>query len=604
MLVRAIAGVLEMNANEAAINKMILSMERRAKGAAIVYTSGGYTLLSRDGDNGDEGIVSVYWAGEKYTICFDGRIYNKNELYGQLIKKGFPLIGKSDEEIMLFSYICWREEMMKMINGEFASVILCERENRVFLVRDRMGINPLFYLSLNEGIIFASEIKTILAFPGVEPQLDVQGISELLLLGPGRIPGNGVFRGIFEIKPGFFGIYQDGNLKLHRYWQLRDHIHEDDFEKTAEKVRSQIYDSVRNHLTAQTSVGTMLSGGLDSSIISAICARECDAKDQQLHTFSLDYKNNTQFFLPGRFQPDSDTQYIQIMQEALDSHHHWTILTPEDLVEGLQDAMIARDLPGMADVDSSLLSFIKSIKPYSSVVLSGECADELFCGYPWYRDADMRDIIGFPWANTLNERARFLQGWILDQINPKEFVLDHYYHTIHHADILPENSPQDKRMKELMNLNISWFMQTLLERGERMGSHYGVDIRVPFCDYKIAEYAYSIPWTFKDYKGREKGLLRECMRGLLPDAVLFRKKSPFPKTHDPHYLELVSNLLKEVIQDKQSRILQIVKPESLEVLLSTDFSWPWYGQLMQRPQIIAYMLQINLWLKHYSLHIV
>lgn len=604
MLVRAIAGVLDIPTNEIAINKMLISMNRRANGENNVYCVNGKWLLSKHELGKDANVVSYEWAGENYTICFDGRLNNRQELINKLVAKDFPLESHSDEEIMLFGYICWGERMLEMVNGAFALAILCEKEGKVFLARDRLGIKPLFYMHHNKGLIFASEMKTILSFPGVEPQLDVLGINQIMLLGPGRIPGSGVFRGIYEMKPGYCGVYKDGNLKLRRYWQLLDRIHKDSFNETVEKVRYLVYDSVNNHISQREKPGTMLSGGLDSSIISAICAREFDSKDIKLETFSLDYIDHEKHFRPSRFQPNSDTEYIRIMQEYLDSKHHWTILHPEELCHGLLDAVIARDLPGMADVDTSLLAFSKSIKSYASVILSGECADELFCGYPWFRDYDMCRIQGFPWANSLEERSAFMQQWIVEDTDPQAFVLDHYAESVRQADILPENIPQDKRKKELMHLNIWWFMQTLLERGDRMGSHFGVDIRVPFCDYRIAEYLYAVPWSYKDYKGREKGLLRESMKTLLPDSVLFRKKSPFPKTHDPLYLELVSEMLKEVLQDPNAPIFQIINKEALEKLLFTDYSWPWYGQLMRRPQTIAYMLQINLWLKHYSVRIV
>ena len=369
-------------------------------------------------------------------------------------------------------------------------------------------------------------------------------------------------------------------------------------------MRFLVTDAVRCQLPVDNIAGTMLSGGLDSSLVTAICARELDAMGKRLDTFSLDYLKNEQYFTPSRFQPNMDTEYIRIMQDALDSFHHWTVLSPEDLVNEITHATIARDLPGMADVDASLLAFCRRIKPYTGIVLSGECADEIFGGYPWYRDPDMRDYNGFPWSRTLEERKVLLHSWITDALSPEEFLQQRYLQTIRDADIHPDNTPTERRIKELVNLNMNWFMQTLLDRGDRMGNSAGVEIRVPFCDYRIVEYLYGVPWEYKDHKGYEKGLLRKAMERVLPHSVLYRKKSPFPKTYDPAYLETVSQMLRTVINDPNSPIFQLVRKDALEDLLNHDFLWPWYGQLMRRPQTIVYMLQINDWLEHYSVRIV
>ncbi len=606
MNVSAIAGILDLNVNDFIQQQLFLSMKRRGT-IPQSYYSGGKMLLhteSSSAKNHDLPLPTLQWAGERYAITFDGTIFNREEIYRMLLKEGHHLEIGSDAELMLCGFASWQETVLDRVNGAFAFAALCEKQEKVFLARDRMGVKPLFYKAHMNGLLFASEMKTILAYPGVDALLDAQGAAEIMLLGPGRTPGSGVFCGVKEVEPGCCGFYQGGNLQLRRYWRLRDRIHTESFEDTQDHIRYLLTDSIRQQMKADEVVGTMLSGGLDSSLVSALCARELEAQGKRLDTFSLDYQDNDKYFTPGRFQPNSDTQFIRIMQEALDFQHHWTVLTPEDLVDGICEATLARDLPGMADVDTSLLAFCGKIKPYCSIVLSGECADELFGGYPWYRDPEMRDGDGFPWAKTTAERTAFLQDWLTDQIDPGEFLNSRYRRTIEQADILPENNPQERRIKELVNLNIRWFMQTLLERGDRMGASWDLDIRMPFCDYRIAEYLYGVPWGMKDYKGYEKGLLRRCMEGVVPQSILYRKKSPFPKTHDPHYLEIVSQLLRQVLQDKNAPIFQLVRSDALNALLHQDFQWPWYGQLMRRPQTIVYMLQVNYWLQHYSVKIV
>jgi asparagine synthase (glutamine-hydrolysing) len=328
-----------------------------------------------------------------------------------------------------------------------------------------------------------------------------------------------------------------------------------------------------------------------------------DKQGKILDTFSLDYVNNHKNFQPGKFQPNSDTEYIRIMQSHLDSHHHWSVLSAESLIDAMEAATIARDLPGMADVDSSLLAFCGQIKPYVKVALSGECADEIFGGYPWYRDKELRQRDGFPWAQNTALRAQLLHPWLQKEIEPEEYVRSIYQDTLNDCDILPENSLDEKRMKQMVNLNFRWFMQTLLDRKDRMSMYHGLEVRVPFCDYRIAEYLYTVPWEFKDYKGQEKGLLRYAMRGVLPDTVLYRKKSPYPKTHDPKYLQLVTTMLDCLLEERHAPIFDLVDRPAVMNLMEQDFSRPWYGQLMQLPQTIVYLLQINFWLKHYSVHI-
>ena len=351
-------------------------------------------------------------------------------------------------------------------------------------------------------------------------------------------------------------------------------------------------------------IGTFLSGGLDSSIITAVCDGKKKETGEVLPTFSLDYRNNERFFVPGKFQPTSDTEYIHIMEDWLGNKTNWSVLTPDDLTQTLEQATLARDLPGMADVDFSLLKFCGDIRKHVKVALSGECADEIFGGYPWYRDPEVRALNGFPWAQNTLQRSNFLHPQVRRDIVPEAFIQERYEMTLQESDILPGTSPEQRRIKELVNLNHRWFMQTLLDRKDRMSMYHGLEVRVPFCDFRIAEYLYSVPWEMKDHDGMEKGLLRHAARSLLPDQVLFRKKSPYPKTYDPRYLELVSAGLRELLEDKNEPIFDIINMQALEELLDAEYLWPWYGQLMKVPQTIAFMLQINFWLKYYHISIV
>ncbi len=603
----AIAGLIGCAADEAVQRRMLDTMKRRGPDGEGTYVSEDCCLLHTrlaiiDPSGGSQPML-LDWEGRRYVLSYNGELYNTEELRKELIDLGHHFYGHSDTEVVLHAYAQWREAALDRFNGIFAFAVWEPYRRTLFLARDRIGVKPLFYRHRNGTLLFASEIKTIMTYPGIDAELDSQGIAQILLLGPGRMPGSGVFHDISELEPGCCARFSKGRLQIKRYWKLKDREHTESFAETSDHVRQLVTDAIRRQMVSDVPIGTFLSGGLDSSLISAICAAEAERKGEKLDTFSVDYADNEKYFQPGKFQPNSDTEYIRAMQSAIDSQHHWTVLTPEDLVNAMEDATIARDLPGMADVDFSLLAFCKQIRSKVKVALSGECADEIFGGYPWYRDPAVRDVDGFPWAQTSKQRIELMHPQLRQNFNAEDYVRSQYQDTLGFSDILPGASELETRMKQMVNLNFRWFMQTLLDRKDRMSMYQGLEVRVPFCDYRIAEYLYGVPWEFKDHKGVEKGLLRHAMQGVLPQCVLYRKKSPYPKTHDPKYLSLVSERLSQLLERKDAPIFEIIDRTALVRLAQTDFEWPWYGQLMRRPQTIAYMLQVNFWLEHYKIRI-
>ncbi len=598
----AIAGVIRLELDEATGKAMLASMTRRGPDGEGRYHHGDCTLLHArlaiiDPLGGSQP-MELDWAGEHYALVYNGELYNTEELRNCLLLAGHTFRGHSDTEVLLHAYAEFGEKVLEKCNGIFAFAVWEQKRGRLFLARDRIGVKPLFYMPHRGGLLFASEIKTILAYPTVRAELTQEGAAQILMLGPGRLPGSGVFRDISEIEPGCSAVYEGGRLSVRRYWMLRDGAHTDTFPQTAERVRALVLDAIRRQMVSDVPLGTFLSGGLDSSLISAVCAGEAAREGKPLKTFSVDYRDNSRYFVPGKFQPNSDSDYIHIMVDALHTEHRWTVLTPEDLVGALEDATMARDLPGMADVDFSLLAFCREIRRDVKVALSGECADEIFGGYPWYRDPEVRARAGFPWAQNTAQRAEMMHPDI--RVDGQAFVMDAYRKTCRESDILPDASPTEKRMKEMMNLNFRYFMQTLLDRKDRMSMYCGLEVRVPFCDYRIAEYLYRVPWEYKDYQGKEKGLLRYAMADILPEAVLWRKKSPYPKTFDPAYGKIVGQRLRALLADASAPLFALVRRESVEALFHADPKWPWYGQLMGVPQTMAYLLQIDFWLRHYQ----
>ena len=604
----AIAGMIGMKSDDSICKKMLSTMLRRGPDGNGTYRDSYCTLLHTrlaiiDPTGGSQP-MELSWAGEDYIISYNGEIYNTEEIRKDLLRHGHTFQGHSDTEVVLHAYAQWGADSLLRLNGIFAFAIWERVKRRMFIARDRMGVKPLFYKEHEGGLLFSSEIKTILAYPTVKAELDSHGVAEVLLLGPGRTPGCGVFRGISELESGCCGYYTASKLHIWRYWSLKDREHTDTFPQTVETVRELVCDAIRRQMVSDVPIGTFLSGGLDSSLITSVCSTEMWGRGGRLDTFSVDYVDNDKYFKPGKFQPNADGSYIRIMEKALQTNHHWTVLAPEMLIGKLEDATKARDLPGMADVDFSLLAFCEEIRHTVKVSLSGECADEIFGGYPWYRDPEVRALAGFPWAQNTKHRASFLNREHLSKLKPEEYIQDRYQQTIHQSDVLPGTSPQERRMKEMVNLNQRWFMQTLLDRKDRMSMYNGLEVRVPFCDYRIAEYLYGVPWALKDHNGYEKGLLRTAMTGVLPEEVLWRKKSPYPKTYDPRYLEIVSDRLRSLLNDPTAPIFQLVRREALEDLLTAEYAWPWYGQLMKVPQTIAYMLQIDFWMREYHISII
>lgn len=540
-------------------------------------------------------------AYNKFTIVYNGELYNTDEIRQDLFKDGYTFESHSDTEVLIKAYDNWGENMMSRLNGIFAFAIFDEVNKKLFFARDMLGVKPLFYAFADGGFVFASEIKALLKHPAIKPQIDKNSIAEIMLIGPARTSGYGIFKDIHEVKPGYFGYYSKNGFELHNYYRVKDELYKLSFEETVKKVKDLVVDSVERQLISDVPLCTFLSGGLDSSIITSVASRKYKENGSVLNTFSVDYIDNNKYFKSSKFQPDSDDEYIDIMSKYLGTNHTKIIIETKDLINALFDAVDARDLPAFADIDASLLLFCKEVKKYATVALSGECADEIFGGYPWFRDENISSIKGFPWAQSTDYRAEFIKDEF--NIDGRSYVENRYLKTVEMSSKIKGLTEKEVKMKEMINLNMDWFMQTLLDRKDRMSMYNGLEVRVPFCDKRIAQMMYTVPWEYKNYKNREKGLLRYAMQDYLPENIAWRKKSPYPKTHNPAFLQEVADILYDIINTTNAPLLDIVRKEKLEELLKTERSEPWYGQLMTTPQTIAYFVQINYWMEKYNVEI-
>lgn len=560
-------------------------------------------LIVIDPEGGKQPMVKKFSFGE-YVIVYNGQIYNTKELRETLEENGFSFDGHCDTEILLKSFIYYGKEVVHHLNGIFAFAIWNSRTEELFLARDHFGVKPLFYTIYNNSFIFASEIKALLAYPGVEKIINQQGISELFGIGPSHTPGTTVFKNIYEIKPAHYAIFKRSGFYIERYWKLHSKEHTDNLEKTCEKVRFLLEDSITRQLVSDVPLCTFLSGGLDSSIITKFAADFCKKEGlPPLDTYSIDYVDNDKNFVKSDFQPNSDNYYINLMNENLHTKHHPIIIDTPELASYLEDAMIARDMPGMADIDSSLLLFCKNVKKEMTVALTGECADEIFGGYPWFFRDDALHSNTFPWSIAVTERQELLNPEIGNKVNLKKYIDYRYQESLSEVEILDSDSSETAEKRKISHLTLNWFMQTLLDRSDRMAMYNGLELRVPFCDYRLAEYVWNIPWKMKALNGREKGLLRYICKDILPNEIVDRKKSPYPKTHNPTYLAKVKSMLRDIMKDENAPINSLLNREYILNILETDgkaFTRPWFGQLMTGPQLMAYLCQVNMWLERYQ----
>lgn len=541
------------------------------------------------------------------VISYNGEIYNTKELRSQLSSYSLSWDTTSDTEVILNGYLAFGTEFFKELNGIFAFSIYDERIDTLYLVRDHLGIKPLFYQIYDSYFVFASEPKGIFAF-GITPKLDASSWAEVLGLGPARTPGHGVFANMKEVLPGqFLSITKDTSstpkIRSHIYWKLESHEHKDNYKETVDYVSYLVRDSIRRQMISDVPVCTFLSGGLDSSLVSAISQEYLLEQGKQLSTFSFDFVGNKENFKANSFQSSEDRPFVDIMVEHIHSYHHYLMCDSITQADYLYKAVDARDVPCMADIESSLLYFCSQVSNTHSVALTGECADEIFGGYPWFHRKELWKDDFFPWSYDMNMRKMCFDDSFLKEIDLDNYVINAYHNSLKETPTLASDTPLEKKRREISWLNIRWFMSTLLNRMDRTSMYSGLEARVPFADPRILEYVFSIPWEMKCYNGQTKSLLVEIGKSYLPNEVLYRKKSPYPKTYDPNYERLLSNRLLDELSDTNAPLNAIIDKKKLQTFLSSpsDYGRPWYGQLMASPQMIAYLLQINYWMKKYSL---
>ncbi len=558
-----------------------------------------------DLQNGSQPMTKSF-GSHLYHIVYNGEIYNLKSLRQALFERDVIPKTSSDTEVILLSYLTFGPEFVCQLDGIFAFAIYDERHKILSLYRDSFGVKPLFYTIKDKTLVFSSELKGLYCFPGVTARLDPGGLNELFGLGPARTPGNGILTDIHELKPGTCMTCSSLGSITHIYYRLTSRPHEDSYEDTIEKTRFLITDAIKRQMISDVPICTFLSGGIDSSLVSAVCASELKAAGRQLSTYSFDFTENDKYFQANSFQPSMDRPYVDKMAAFLHSDHHYLECDSLTQADKLYESVNAHDLPCMADVDSSLLYFCSEAAKTHKVVLTGECADEVFGGYPWFHKENFLNCNTFPWTPDLSMRKQLLSQDLLNVLDMDQYVKNAYETAIREIPILPDESETEVNRRRIGYLNIRFFMQTLLNRMDRTSMHSGLEARVPFADRALVDYVFNIPWEMKAKDGVVKNVLRQAARSLLPDEILFRKKSPYPKTYHPHYEQLLSKRLKDVLSRPDCPLLPLLNMPSVMQFLECpkDYGSPWYGQLMAGPQMIAYLLQVEYFLRKYNVNII
>jgi asparagine synthase (glutamine-hydrolysing) len=488
----------------------------------------------------------------RIALVYSGEAYNFTELREELGRRGHAFRTESDTEVVLRGYLEWGEAIAERLNGMYAFAIWDSRTETLVMVRDRMGIKPFYYYPTDDGVLFGSEPKAVLANPLAEPVVDLDGLRELFTFV--KTPGVAIWSGMREVLPGTVVTVDRNGRHERTYWSLAAREHTDDVETTVATVRELLDDIVRRQLVADVPLCVLLSGGLDSSAITALSGRQLAAAGEKVRTFAVDFSGQTENFVPDGFRSTPDAPYVAEVARHVGSVHRDIVLDPGTLAapELRRRTVAARDLPlGLGDLDSSLYLLFEAIRGHSTVALSGEAADEVFGGYSWFHDPAAVNAPTFPWLAAMAALLPPDQVWesmlredFEHHLDAMGYLRDSYATALAEVPHLDGQTGQERRMREVCYLHLTRFVRTLLDRKDRMSMAVGLEVRVPFCDHRLVEYVYNTPWAMKTFDGREKSLLRAATADMLPRSVVERVKSPYPSTQDVRYVAALQDQLR------------------------------------------------------------
>ncbi|MFF3946210.1 asparagine synthase (glutamine-hydrolyzing) [Streptomyces sp. NPDC001902] len=531
---------------------------------AIIDLPGGRQPMSAEAPEG--GAVAMVYSGEAY---------NFTELRKELTVRGHRFTTTSDTEVVLRGYLEWGEGVAERLNGMYAFAIWDSREQKLVMIRDRMGIKPFYYYPTDDGVLFGSEPKAILANPLVPRRVTLDGLRELFAFV--KTPGHAIWDGMREVEPGTVVTVGRGGIRTHVYWALRTEPHTDDKETSIARVRELLEDIVRRQLVSDVPRCTLLSGGLDSSAMTAIAARQLADQGEKVRSFAVDFVGQTEHFVPDSLRGTPDTPFVHDVADLCGTEHQDIVLDSDQLADPDVRARVirARDIPaGLGDMDSSLYLLFKAIRQHSTVALSGESADEVFGGYRQFFDEEARRADTFPWlvrfTTEFGDDGNILTEQVAKSLDLEGYVHDGYRRAVAGVERLDGESDFEYRMRVISHLHLTRFVRILLDRKDRASMANGLEVRVPFCDHRLVQYVYNAPWSLKSFDGREKSLLREATADVLPRSVYDRVKSPYPSTQDPKYFVALQENAKDLLAKPTHPVFDLVSRTWLEDAVRTD----------------------------------
>lgn len=544
------------------------------------------------------------------VISYNGEVYNFAELRSELKGLGHPFTTRSDTEVILRAYLEWGMGCVGRLEGIFAFAVWDARREELVLARDRLGVKPLFYTELPGGVLFASEPKALLAHPAVRPVVTLDGLRELFSIA--KQPGTAVFRDMRELHPGHVRTISRDGTADRPYWTLTARPHEDDFGQTARTVRSLLEDIVHRELVADVPLCTALSGGLDSSTVTAIAARWRWAREgRRVRTFVTTFDGYASNFRPDDVRFSADEPYAAEVARHLQTDHVNIRLRTADLMapENRLATLVAQDMPTtLGDMDTSNYLTSQEIKTHSTVALAGEVADEIFGGYNWMFSPDCVHGDVFPWVvnETRQPGARNGQGrglfdrGLMEKLDMTTWYADDYQRVLAEAPYSGGESAAERRMRGICYAALTRWLPMLLDRDDRLSMAHGLELRVPYADHRLVEYLYSVPWRLKTFDGREKSILRAAARDLIPPSVLGRKKSPWPVTQDPAYTQMLHDELRSLVSDPSAPALPFLDLEAIRRTLGhpagAAHDWP-------SRMNVEMVLQFSSWLSRYCVEL-
>ncbi|MFF8918568.1 asparagine synthase (glutamine-hydrolyzing) [Streptomyces sp. NPDC015032] len=509
------------------------------------------------------------------ALVYSGEAYNFTELRTELTARGHRFITDSDTEVVLHGYLEWGESVAERLNGMYAFAIWDSRHDKLVMIRDRMGVKPFYYWPTADGVLFGSEPKAILANPLAPPRVTLDGLRELFSLV--KSPGHAVWDGMYEVEPGSVVTVDRDGLRRHVYWRLETRPHTDDRDTSIATVRSLLDDIVRRQLISDVPRCILLSGGLDSSAVTSLAARQLAETGEKVRTFAVDFVGRTENFVADELRTTPDTPFVHDVAERAGTLHRDIVLDPDALADpGVRARMIrARDIPmGLGDMDASLYLLFRAIREHSTVALSGESADEVFGGYLQFFDEEARSADTFPWLVRFAEHFGEDAGMLRDDVNQalglEKYIHDSYASAVAGIERLSGESDFEYRMRRICHLHLTRFVRVLLDRKDRASMAVGLEVRVPFCDHRLVEYVYNTPWALKSFDGREKSLLREATADLLPRSVYERTKSPYPSTQDPKYAAALREHARALLARPEHRVFDLIDRDRLRRVAEDD----------------------------------